>query len=195
MLTQVQLRYDPRVQDTKGRHRRGPAVEAAILAATLDELAATDAADVTVAAIAKRAGVHPTSIYRRWETRERLLLAAARSAAAALITTPDSGTWRGDLLALATQLQAVLGSSRGLALVRAALLHGDADDDVRRAFWTARMESLQPMLARAVERGEIEDVARAALAVEAVAGVLYLRALATGAPTSDLGAVVATVIR
>src|SRR5271168_5422754 len=53
---------------------------------------------VTVAEIAERAGVNPTSIYRRWGTLEALVLDVE---AARLPPIPDTGNLRGDLLAYA----------------------------------------------------------------------------------------------
>src|SRR5580692_11427023 len=52
---------------------RGPRMRAAVLAATLAELADTGYAALTIEAIARRAGVHKTTIYRHWPDRESLV--------------------------------------------------------------------------------------------------------------------------
>ena len=65
------MKLDP---TPEGRNRpavRGPKVHAAVLAATLTELAETGYAALTVDNVARRSGVHKTTIYRRWKDRER----------------------------------------------------------------------------------------------------------------------------
>src|SRR5262249_12960102 len=46
---------------------RGPRVRAAVLAATLAELADKGYAALTIDSVARRAGIHKTTIYRRWK--------------------------------------------------------------------------------------------------------------------------------
>jgi AcrR family transcriptional regulator len=55
---------------------RGPEVRAAILAATLAELTEKGYAALTVDNVARRSGVHKTTIYRRWKDREALVAEA-----------------------------------------------------------------------------------------------------------------------
>ena len=52
---------------------RGPKIRAAVLAATLAELTETGYTALTVDNVARRAGVHKTTIYRRWKDREGLV--------------------------------------------------------------------------------------------------------------------------
>ena len=52
---------------------RGPKVRSAVLAATLSELTETGYAAMTIENVAQRAGVHKTTVYRRWQSRERLV--------------------------------------------------------------------------------------------------------------------------
>ena len=52
---------------------RGPKVRAAVLAATLAELTENGYAALTVDSVARRSGVHKTTIYRRWKDREGLV--------------------------------------------------------------------------------------------------------------------------
>ncbi|MFZ1294493.1 MAG: helix-turn-helix domain-containing protein, partial [Pseudomonadales bacterium] len=59
----------------RGRPRSG-ASEQAILSATLELLAELGFRAVTVDAIAARAGASKSTIYRRWPTKEYLVIAA-----------------------------------------------------------------------------------------------------------------------
>src|ERR1700722_5577062 len=52
---------------------RGPQVRAAVLAPTLAELTENGYAALTVDNVARRSGVHKTTIYRRWKDREGLV--------------------------------------------------------------------------------------------------------------------------
>src|SRR5690606_26037649 len=99
------------------------ALDAAILQATLALLAETGYERLSVEAVARRAGTAKTSVYRRWPTKEALVLAALR----AYLDRPASagsrragGSLRADLLGHARQLAALLTRER--AAVVAGLL-------------------------------------------------------------------------
>src|ERR1700753_1071834 len=80
------------------------------LAATLGELADGSYADASIESIAARAGVHKTTIYRRWGTTAELVTQALASAASTMIQVPDTGAAASDLRALARSVQAILAS-------------------------------------------------------------------------------------
>src|ERR1700685_3368064 len=81
---------------------RGPKIRAAVLAATLAELTETGYTALTVDNVARRAGVHKTTIYRRWKNREALVAdAVADRAGTAKMPFPDTGDIGTDLLRLA----------------------------------------------------------------------------------------------
>src|SRR5882757_423779 len=80
----------------------------------------------TVAEVADRAGVHQTSIYRRWKTRSALAMDCCLHYAEATIPTPDTGSLRSDLTTLLDSVVAVYSSPQGQALVRMLTLpHAD----------------------------------------------------------------------
>src|SRR5262245_63226887 len=80
---------------------RGPRMRAAVLAATLAELADSGYAALTIEAIARRAGVHKTTIYRHWPDRERLVADVLGEHIAMDFPIPDSGSLEGDLRGIA----------------------------------------------------------------------------------------------
>lgn len=136
---------------------RGRPVEDAIVAATLDELARTGLAGLSVARVAAAAAVNKTTVYRRWPTREALVAAALQ---AALLETAgeliDTGSLRGDLQLLLGQVAARLRSPQGRALAQAAM-----SDDAAAAIGALAADPsvrLQPaalaLVERAVARGE-----------------------------------------
>src|ERR1700751_5603825 len=106
-------------------HRRGEHVRQTVLAPAFEELAANGFDGATVAGIAKRSGVHETTVYRRWVTRENLLVAALLDRSADAIPTPDTGSTRGDLLAIVRGVIAYMRSPTGTSVLRAAMLPVD----------------------------------------------------------------------
>ncbi len=78
---------------TGGRSAR---VRAAVLDATI-ALLRDEGNDFGIPQVAARSGVHETSIYRRWGSREALIVDAVRTHIGEEIPIPDTGTLRGDL--------------------------------------------------------------------------------------------------
>src|ERR1700679_3507032 len=137
-------------------HRRGEHVRQTVLAAAFDELVANGFDGATVAGVAKRSGVHETTVYRRWTTRENLFVAALMARSADAIPAPDTGSTREDLLTIVREVVAYVGSPAGTAVLRAATVPvDDAYSEARKAFWAHRLDSLAPVVARGIERGDL----------------------------------------
>ena len=98
---------------TGGRSAR---VREAVLRATLDALLAGGSDDLSIREVAQRAGVHETSVYRRWGTRANLILDAVLSEVEAAVPVPDTGSLRGDLLALLSAIAAFITTPLGQVL-------------------------------------------------------------------------------
>jgi AcrR family transcriptional regulator len=131
----------------------------AILDATLDLVAEQGAAALTIDQVAHRAGVGKATIYRRWSSKEALLLDAWVSIVGAP-PAPDTGTLRGDLEAIFAhkfegrpneQMQSVY-----LQLIATAKLDSGVAATFQ-AFLTERRRPLRTALQRAVTRGELPD--------------------------------------
>ena len=71
---------------------------------------------LSIVRVAAAAGVHETSIYRRWGGKGALLMDVCLSKAADAIRTPDTGSIRSDLDQLVGQVVRVLKSHEGRAL-------------------------------------------------------------------------------
>jgi AcrR family transcriptional regulator len=158
-----------------------------VLDAALDILAETGLTGFSVGPVALRAGVNETSIYRRWGTRENLIIDALLSLGDEQIPVPDTGTLREDLMVFATALHAFLNTTRGRALATAAVVP-TLDDQLaqaREAFWRSRFELAGEMVHRAIRRGEIADPVAARLVVEAIAAPMHSRILLTSSPLDD----------
>nr|WP_129844350.1 TetR-like C-terminal domain-containing protein [Streptomyces sp. RFCAC02] len=163
----------------------------AVLAATVRLLVSRPYGDVTVAAVAQAAGVHETTVYRHWRTRENLIHDAARACADRALPLPDTGDVRTDLRTLAASLVRLLASPEGRALLRIAVRPADeapgtkADAQRRAAFWADRLARAETLVHRGKERGEIGADRDAALVIEALCAPLLTRALLAGGTMDD----------
>ncbi|MFF4294342.1 TetR/AcrR family transcriptional regulator [Streptomyces vinaceus] len=135
---------------------RGARVRGQVLAA-VGELLVEDGFDrLTVDAVAARAGVHRTSVYRRWRDVGGLLADLLDSAADDSWAPPDRGSLEEDLLALNHEVFAALadGPSLTTVLIEASFRFEDAARALSR-FWDDRHARSAPVVTRAVARGEV----------------------------------------
>ena len=163
---------------TGGRSAR---VREAVLKAALHAVAERGADALSISEIARQAEVHETSIYRRWPTKEHLVLDALLDYSEAKLPIPDTGTLRDDLVAFATAVTAYLDSPLGRTLARSMAVAGDDDTLAagRAQFWKSRLDLASAMIARAKDRGEVPTDLDAATALELVIAPLHFRALLT----------------
>ncbi|WP_020667504.1 TetR/AcrR family transcriptional regulator [Amycolatopsis nigrescens] len=133
--------------------------------------------EAAIPKIAERAGVNPTSIYRRWGTRENLLLDAAVTRLQATSPIPDTGSLRGDLLAWAGRVERAMADPGGQVVLRAliAAMATRTSGERQGERLLARGADLQEMLDAAAARGEpvpsVDEV------LDYVLAPLYLRVL------------------
>ncbi|MDT5172923.1 MAG: hypothetical protein QOG37_174 [Mycobacterium sp.] len=158
-----------------------------VLDATVAEVAERGVDAVSIGAIAERAGVHETSIYRRWRTRSDLIVEALLARSAVQIPTPDTGSVRGDLIELARLVTAYLSSPTGEALVR-TIVTAVEDPTLARAratFLAGRLDATRVIINRAVDRGELPADTDARLALEMLVAPMHVRVLLTGEPLTE----------
>ncbi|MEU2060824.1 TetR-like C-terminal domain-containing protein [Streptomyces sp. NPDC013455] len=165
--------------------RRGERMRRAVLGTVVDLLSKEGLAGTTVAAVARAAGVHETSVYRRWRTRENLILDALTMELDAALPIPDTGLVREDLLAFFGSLVRLLGSAQGRALLRLSVERDVSLEDRRGPYWSDRLERAKVMVRRGVERGELAADTDPGLVIEALTGPLFVRVLLSGAPLDE----------
>jgi AcrR family transcriptional regulator len=162
---------------------RSARVRAAVLEATVEELAAGGYAKLSLEAVAARAGVNKTTLYRRWGTREALLLDAMLARARERVPVRDTGSLRGDLVALARAVVVDLRSPVAQALIRTVAGLGPRDPaiaEMAKSFWEERLRLDGAIVERAIERGEVPPATDPGAVVESLLGPLYMRLLVTG---------------
>jgi AcrR family transcriptional regulator len=150
----------------------------------VEELLVEEAGDalavstLTVPAVAARAGVHATTLYRRWGSIGELLADVATSRFTGDVVVPDTGSLRGDLERWAADVATDLADPDVLALMRATIGAGGGPGAC--ACRGDREEQLAAMVERERARGNpVPTVERAA---DALLGPLYYRAVFTERP-------------
>lgn len=176
-------------QNTARPLGRGPKVRKAVLAATIAELAAAGYGGLTVDNVARRAGVHKTTVYRRWPDRERLIIDALSDHVAQEIPIPDTGNIETDLREMARGLVRWLQSESGRAVI-ATMLSADAARlpdiaEIKHRFYDDRFRRATPVIERAIARDELPPDTNPSLVVKALAAPIYMRLLVTAEPVDD----------
>ncbi|MGW1084319.1 TetR-like C-terminal domain-containing protein [Kitasatospora sp. NPDC002522] len=169
----------------------------AVLAATVQLLAEGGLEAATVAAVAAAAGVHETSVYRNWGSREQLLREALADYSDQAMPLPDTGNLREDLRRLLAALAASLATPEGPALLHLSLAPQTLETrQSRDAYWADRLERAELLIRRAADRGEIRPDSEPRAAVEALMSPLFARHLLLGEPVTPqfLDALVALVV-
>ncbi|WP_217170610.1 TetR/AcrR family transcriptional regulator [Streptomyces sp. AC512_CC834] len=142
------------------RRRRGKDLEDALLGAAWAELTERGYAAFTLEAVANRAGTSTPVIYRRWANKALMVEAAiAHASSQRVVEVPDTGTLRGDLIAV---LRAANASRTDLLVATVILLDGYfADtgtnpDQLREYVLAGRRSAAEEIVQRAVRRGEVD---------------------------------------
>ena len=110
----------------------------AAIAATLAELAECGYSALSLESVARRAGVHKTTLYRRWGAREDLVLEAMLERAGEHISVPNTGSVREDLFELAQTVAANAARPEVAAMARAVAAQMPYDSRLAaatRRFW------------------------------------------------------------
>lgn len=157
-----------------------PDIEKRLFAAVLEIYAETGWAGFTLHAAATKAKVGKAAIYRRWDSKEQLIVEAVMSIQSGVV--PDTGTLRGDLIATVEGELLYYLTPHGLVLLRAQLeakaypeVFGAAMERFRRN----RNESGRAILMAAEERGELTSDTDSWVILDAIGGMTINHFLAT----------------
>lgn len=158
---------------------RSGRVRAAVLAAALVLLEERGFEGTELPEVARRAGVNPTTVYRRWGTKARLVGEALLERARPLTPTPDTGSVRRDLERLLVEGGELIRTPQVLALFEVLLREGSAPSgevvQARNRFWAAHLDEFRQIVDRGVARGELPPGADPAALVELVIGPVLVR--------------------
>jgi AcrR family transcriptional regulator len=162
----------------------------AILDAAIELLLAQGLQGVSMDEVADHAGVSKATIYRWWPSKETLALDALYHQWDTFRPSlPDTGSLRGDLLAL-VRPWVRRARKRPYARVVAALVEETHTDPefaklYHERFVNPRRDPARAVLERAIERDEIPEDTDVELALDLLYGPLFHRLLHAHAPLSD----------
>jgi AcrR family transcriptional regulator len=181
----------PRAEGTGRAGRpRDDEREGEILKAVAALLAERGYEGVSFEEVARRAGASKATLYRRWDSKRQMVVAAlkagpARREDAAEI---DTGSLRGDLLALCRRLITTMRSADGqtaLLLLQAGLEDPELCEEIERSVGPTGARLPKTVVEAAVRRGELPERVDP-FAFEEVAGAVLLLRRLNGLDTNDV---------
>jgi AcrR family transcriptional regulator len=171
----------------KAPRRRGEVLERAIFEATLAELHEAGYLNLSIERVAQRARTGNASIYRRWPSRAELVLEAIRHIVPDREELPDTGTVRGDLLALLRTMAARQAGPTG-EVIRGVIAESLGNERIRAArarLANYRNQQVLEILRRGAARGEVRPGALTAQIAGVGPTLLMNHFLLHGAPIPD----------
>ena len=168
--------------------RRGAALEAAILDAVLAELTEVGYGQLSMERVAERAGAGKASLYRRWPSRVELVMDAVYHAFPDPAAPPDTGSLRGDLLAVVRGVAEQLAGPAGRAL--AGVLSDVLGDpelarQVRSHSRGSSQAGMREIARRGIARGEVDPAVVTERRLETGHALVRHHFLGHGAPIPD----------
>jgi len=173
---------------SRGGRPRDPSRDGVIRAAILRLLADVGYGALTMDAVAAEAGVGKATIYRRWRTKQDLVVDTIADLNREEAAAPDSGSLEEDLRQMLHRLVSVINGPVGAATLSllSTVPHQPA---LAEAFRTGPLEvwrsAFNEIWARAEERGELRPGGSGTLSAEATSALLVQRWLLTGEPVDD----------
>ncbi len=154
-------------------------VTEAITEAVLDELAENGYGRLSMEAVAKRAGVGKSALYRRWTSKQDMVFAVLATFSLDLAATPDTGSLRGDVFALLEALANWLTHPRFSRILPDLVAESGRNpalaDAMRSAIGEPRRLLGSETLHRAIRRAELPPDTDMELALDLLGGLVYWR--------------------
>lgn len=169
---------------TGGRVRNEDARQA-ILQATVDLLEDVGYGALTIEAVAARARVGKSTIYRWWRSKGDLVMDAYTSVTARRMPEPDTGSLATDLTDYVAQLYRVVRHPGRIQALRGLMAEAQLDPGFAEPFrqWVqSRRAVVAEILTRGIGRGELPRSVDLDHAVDLVFGTFWYRLLVDHAP-------------
>jgi AcrR family transcriptional regulator len=164
--------------------RRGAALLGAIHNAVLAELSEGSMATLTMERIAERAQTGKAALYRRWASREELIIDTINFVLVPIPLAPDGRNIRDQFVYLLGDMAATLAGPEG-ALARHVLSTLHTNERMRTALMERLVQPRQTImleaLAAAAERGEVRPEAVTAIVAQVGPSLLLYRFFVFGA--------------
>lgn len=152
---------------------------------------------MSIEALAARAGVGKTTIYRRWPSKEAIVVAAVATSLSGTESPIDTGSLAGDLAAMVKRAYCFLTSTVSGQVLPEMMRHVAADTRLGHLYaqqvLAPRRRRTIEMLERALARGELKAGVDVAAAADAITGTLMYLRLSRRLFDLDEAAVVRTI--
>jgi AcrR family transcriptional regulator len=187
------LPYSDRVATVK-RAPAGAAVlrgdiTVAIRNAVMHELAEVGYGRLSIEAVARRAGVGKTAVYRRWSNKLEMVLEIVSDVAGRSVPLPDTGTFGGDLELLMMIVSRALRHRIASQIIPDLMAEASRNPQIAETLQTALRTHQQAvgdkLVGQAIARGELPDDTDPQLVVDLILGPLYWRLAVSRNPISD----------
>ncbi len=158
---------------------RSEAARANMLGAATELVLTEGVRGFTIDEVSRRSGVAKTTIYRHFPTKNELLIAAI-DGATAVPSTPDTGSFRGDLLEFFASVLPIFADTKLRAASLDIFAAAARDPDLRRAHRSmvrGRMGPLKTIFDRGQARGEISSDLDYPTAFDFIEGPFIVRSL------------------
>jgi AcrR family transcriptional regulator len=167
---------------------RDPRIDNAVLRATVELLGTSGYADLSVDAIAKRAGTSKPAIYRRWPSKAHLVHEAVFPISEAT-ELPDTGSLAGDVREMVRRSTAVLTTAAARAAMPGLLAEMATDPTLHAKllsrFGDVTSFGMTERLEDAARRREVRSDVTAADLVEAIAGMTLMAIITRNQALND----------
>lgn len=162
-------------------------IRAQVMPAVIDELARWGVERFSIEALAERHRLDAETIYRYWGDRQDLIVDAVVSDVETVTAATDTGSLRGDLMALSRGVADRINSEVGRTLLRSLVMDHRRrhDEDTRLKFWRAHFAAVRAVVDRARERGELREDVNTLAAVQIILAPLNIRALYSDIPVDN----------
>ena len=173
---------------SRGGRPRDPSRDGVIRAAILRLLADVGYGALTMDAVASEAGVGKATIYRRWRTKQDLVVDTISDLNRAEATTPDTGSIEGDLRSMMQQMVNTITGPTGAATLSllSTIPHQPALANAFRngplSVWRSTFEQIWT---RAEQRGEVQPGLAGSVVAESTSALMVQRWLLTGEPVDE----------
>jgi AcrR family transcriptional regulator len=169
--------------------RRSSRSHQAILAATMQLLGEVGYTALTIEGVAARAGVGKATVYRWWPSKGALVI-EAMSTALDMISVPETGNLRQDLLAIGKGIVQTLAHTPAGAVIPALAADLMRDPEMAEQFRSQmirpRRSAVTQILRRAADRGDLPSDLDIGLLLDVYTGTVFYRVLVSGEPVTGL---------
>jgi len=161
-------------------------ITVAIRNAVMQELADVGYGRLSIEAVARRAGVGKTAIYRRWGNKLEMVLEIVSDVAGRSVPLPDTGSFAGDLqlimMIVGRALQHRIASQIIPDLMAEASRNPQIAETLQKALRTHQQAVGDKLVGQAVARGELPASTDPQVAVDLILGPLYWRLAVSRTP-------------